>query len=204
MRRTYFPSSSYVLCKGHCGKHVPAWVTPEKCRHCVNIRKCVQCNGPAKQSKLNGMCLKCYAIEYPTRICSCGSSFTAHKSFANCENCNKKIQKKAFMDKLGPIHPDYAIKVKITGTEYSHRGYCSDSYRKTSSKASDTMYFSAPTSFVDDINIMNSSITSMINLDRFTTSSCYCQWGQTKYDDVSFKLVHKLPHMDLCEWSIFL
>ena len=199
----YVRSPGHVLCKGLCGKDVPTWVTPETCRYCADTCKCGQCGGPMKKGKSSGMCFKCYAIEYPTRVCPCGSSFTAHKSYANCENCNKKSRMKSFFDNLGEMHPDYVIKVKITGSGLSHSGYCSDPSNVQFTKVEDKIYFPAPISFVDDSDVMEDRMPSLIKLYKFNTCSCACYSGVTEYDAMTFKLVLKTPHMELCDWSIF-
>ena len=41
MFRRFAPTmAARILCKGHCQKYVPTWVTPETCKHCAASRIC--------------------------------------------------------------------------------------------------------------------------------------------------------------------
>ena len=204
MKRTNF-RIGYVSCKGQCGKEVPAWITPLTCRYCAKSRKCVQCGGLNKQSMSNGMCSNCYDIEYPTRVCSCGQRFIAHKSDvdSNCKDCNAKNREKAFVNRLLPIDPDYVVKVKIRGTKLSHSGYCSDPRSKTKKDVCRKMFFPAPVSFVDSEDHMNDSLKSMIYLYDLKSCSCACHLGVTEYYGATWKLVRNTPHMHLSDWIMF-
>lgn len=192
----------YVSCKGHCGKEVPAWITPLTCRYCAKTRKCVQCGGPNKESKSNGMCSKCYDIEYPTRVCSCGKTFVTLKcvTVLQCNVCAEKYYQRLFIDSFLPTHPDYVVKIKITGTKLTHSGYCSDPRSKSSKNVCYKRFFPAPVSFVDSEDYMNSRIKSLISYYDLKSYDC-CHWGVTEYNAATWKLVHKTPHMRLSDWS---
>lgn len=204
MRRSNF-RVGYVLCKGQCGKDVPAWITPLTCRYCAETRKCKQCGGPNKESKPNGMCSKCYDIEYPSRVCSCGKMFIARKSDtdSNCKDCDENNRLKTFIDRLLPIHPDYVIKVKIFGTKLSHSGYCSDPKSKKRKDVCKKMFFPAPISFVDSEDIMDKRLKSMISFYDLQSCSCCCDWGVSTYNNATWKIINKTPHMNLSNWTMF-
>ena len=107
-------------------------------------------------------------------------------------------KKKAFIKSLGDIDERYAIKVKLSGTKRTHTGYCSDcdSDNESCSVVCDTFYFPTPFSVIDCKEELERLI-SLFNLDSFTSSECNCYRSVTVYNDITYKLVIKKPHMCL-------
>jgi hypothetical protein len=195
-----------ITCSGICGKQVPSWVTPTTCRYCANISRCKTCL-ELKKKNINSRCYKCCGFEYPDRICSCGCKFNEAPWFATCKSCRDLTKSKSIanlIDNLGPIHPDYAVKIVSSAIRNEHCGYCSDSYSHTSTKTFCTYYFYAPTSFVDNLALMNNTLSTILaNMNKLERPHCGCKFGQIESRDVSYEIVHKTPHMFMRNWTVF-
>jgi hypothetical protein len=196
-------SPSRKICIGICGKRVPLHVTPRNCRNCRNLtNNCKICNIPTASDKV--LCYRCFKTEYPRRNCDrCRSTFTEHRTQSTCSICVKYIKINTNIEKfvniLGEIDDDYAIKVKFTTNITSHDGYCSDPDISTIrlDKITDTVYFPATSLVVDSTIDLYDLLSGFKFNDYITAATCNC--GKDVYDPtiVSAKLVHKTPHMYL-------
>jgi hypothetical protein len=196
-----FNRKGWITCKGHCKKKVPPHVTPEICKYCETIQKCLVCNGPLKKT---GFCQTCWNNDHPSRSCICGKIFSSHKSNSECDTCKDVKNKELFIKSFGDFHEDYVIKVKMHGYEFSHCGYCSgdDNISNKPEKLKTIMYFAAPKTWVESIDEMHEGM-KIFRLDNFNEVSCYCGKNETRYEEYTYELVHKTPHMSLTSWIIF-
>lgn len=165
--------NSYVLCKGHCGKQVPHWIMPLVCRHCATTRK---------------------SVKSSTTLGSVKSTMTP-KTVKSTDPIFSMIEPFLY------IHSDYAVKVEYKGTKTSHCGCCSNPTSKHSEDVSFTMYLPAPVLFVESENEMNRIIDSLIRYNNKSYGCCFSSF--TEYDNATWKLVHKTPHMKLADWCKF-
>lgn len=221
MRTTVFPRSvtRTVMCKGHCGKYVPSWITPDVCRHCASVTsfvaslrlnsqtqaKCSKCGGPRKRDKQIKMCYKCMIEEFPERLCVCGTKFNEHKDFLICETCRKNRMKDNLNKRLGEIDSTWAVQVKLRQTTTSHSGYCSghDSDNLSHEEFVEKIYFPATSKILKSEKILDKLMTYMSS-NALKIKSCGCSDCENHADILSYKLKLKTPHTKLLSWANYI
>lgn len=110
----------------------------------------------------------------------------------------KKKQRIDFNNSLGTITPYYAIKVELIGTPISK--YSSDISDAKVKNIKHTVFFPATDKMVDSIKELD-RVMSLLKLNTFNVSKYNYNNKTISFNTFSYKLIHKIPHIPLNDWS---